>query len=63
MARLGLPPGTPTTQQLTLIVLSQWCRVLIETDRLARLTVDEAEELGRILTASLLDPDICKGAK
>jgi len=63
MARLGLPSDSPPTQQVTLIALAPWCHVLIETARLHQLTADEAEEIGRTVVASLLDPMIRKGAK
>lgn len=63
MRRLGLPPDAPPAEQVTLIAIAPWCQLLIESGRLSRLTVDEAEEIGRAITASLLNPEIRKGRK
>jgi hypothetical protein len=52
--RLGLPEGGPAVEQLTLLAVAPWCQVLVESHRLSRLTIEEAEELGRAVTASLL---------
>jgi hypothetical protein len=54
LRRLGLPPGGPATEEMTLIAIATWCQLLVQTDRLARLTMEEAEEIGRAVTASLL---------
>ena len=43
------------TDMNTLIALGTWCQVLVRSSRLDRITIEEAEELGRSLTASLLD--------
>jgi hypothetical protein len=54
LRRLGLPEDGPAVEQLTLIVVAPWCQVLVETRRLQRVTMEEAEEIGRAVTASLL---------
>lgn len=54
LRRLGLPQDGPPVEQLTLIAVAPWCQVLVESRRLSRLTIEEAEEIGRAVTASLL---------
>jgi hypothetical protein len=54
LRRLGLPENGPATEQLTLLAVAPWCQVLVENRRLSRLTIEEAEEIGRAIAASLL---------
>jgi len=54
MRRLGLPENGPATEQLTLLAVAPWCQVLVENHRLSRITIEEAEEIGRAVAASLL---------
>jgi hypothetical protein len=54
LRRLGLPEDGPAIEQLTLLAIAPWCQVLVESRRLTRLTIEEAEEIGRAVTASLL---------
>jgi hypothetical protein len=54
LRRLGLPEDGPAVEQLTLIAVAPWCQVLVESRRLQRVTIEEAEEIGRAVTASLL---------
>jgi DNA-binding transcriptional MerR regulator len=54
MRRLGLSEDAPPTEDLTLIAIAPWFQVLLEADRLPRLSLDDAEELGRAVTASLV---------
>lgn len=60
MDRLGLPADAPPMQQVTLIAIAPWCQLLIETERLKTLTADQADEVGRAIAASLLNPSIRK---
>ena len=60
MRRLGLPADMPPVQQVTLIAIGTWCQLIIESKRLKTLTSSEAEEIGRAVTASLLNPEIRK---
>jgi len=53
MRRLGLPEGSPPTEDLTLVAIAPWFQILIERDRVPNLTLEDAEELGRAVTASL----------
>ena len=54
MHRLGQSEAAPQTEELMRISITPWCEVLLATDRLPRLTIDEAEELGRAVTASVI---------
>jgi hypothetical protein len=54
LRRLGLPEDGPAVEQLTLIAVAPWCQLLVENHRLSRLTIEEAEEIGRAVTASML---------
>ena len=63
LRKLVLPEDQPAVQQVTLIAIATWCQLLIQSNRLPKLTVDEAEEIGRAVTASLLNPAIRKGVK
>jgi hypothetical protein len=54
LRRLGLPEDGPAVEHLTLLAVAPWCQVLVESRRLSRLTIEEAEEIGRAVTASLL---------
>ena len=54
LRRLGLPEDGPAVEQVTLLAVAPWCQVLVESRRLSRITIEEAEEIGRAITASLL---------
>jgi hypothetical protein len=54
LRRLNLPGDVPAVEHLTLLPVAPWCRVLVESHRLSRLTVEDAEEIGRAVTAGLL---------
>jgi hypothetical protein len=63
LRRLGLPEDGPAVEQLTLLAVAPWCQILVESRRLSRLTIEEAEEIGRAVTASLLTTVTRKGIK
>lgn len=50
---LGLPEDGPATEAVTLIAIAPWFQALVTTGRIARITPQEAEEIGRAVTASL----------
>jgi hypothetical protein len=52
--RLGLPEDGALYEQVTVIAVAPWLQVLVQSRRLSRLTIEEAEEIGRAVTASLL---------
>jgi hypothetical protein len=51
------PPATPITR----IQLTEWCELLLDSDRLRRLSLEDAEAIGRAITAALSDPVLRKG--
>jgi hypothetical protein len=61
MRRLTGRSDAPRAEQVTLIAVTTWCQLFIESAKLRKLTVDEAEEIGRLVTAALLNPNIRKG--
>lgn len=63
LRKLGLPEDGPAVEQITLIAIAPWCQVLIDSNRLPSISADEADEIGRTITAALLNPAIRKGAK
>lgn len=54
LRRLGLPAEGPPVEAVTLIAIAPWFQALVTTERLSRITPEEAEEIGRAITASLL---------
>ena len=50
----GAGRSTPKPEQWTRIKPTYWCQVLVRTDRVSRATIDEAEEIGRAVTASII---------
>jgi DNA-binding transcriptional MerR regulator len=54
--QLGAPSTEAPPRSLVRLTLTPWCTVDIDPDRLSRLSVAEAEALGRALTAALLQP-------
>ena len=56
-SRWDQPPAT----QVTRIQLTEWCELLLDTDRFRRLSLEEAEEIGQAVTAALSDPMLRKG--
>lgn len=60
MRILGSPGERPTTTQWTRLDLTEWCQVLVEKRRLRKLSLEEAEAIGRAITAALSDPMIRK---
>lgn len=46
--------GKPLVEELTLIAVTSWCQLLVQSDRIGRITINEAEAVGQSVTASLL---------
>jgi DNA-binding transcriptional MerR regulator len=61
LQRLGATPEAVTPQQLTQMRITDWCSLVIDSSRLRSLSPDEAEDLGRVVTALLSDPRFKKG--
>lgn len=54
LRRFGLPAEGPPVEAVTRVDITPWFQVLVSTERLSRITPEEAEEIGRAITASLL---------
>ena len=54
LRRLGLPEDGPATEAVMLMAITPWFQALVTTGRIPRITPEEAEEIGRAVTASLL---------
>ena len=54
LQRLGVEPGQFATEALTLVAVAPWCQVFVQSDRIARITAEEAEDLGHAVTAAVL---------
>lgn len=63
LKRLGLPQDGPATEEITLIAIAPWFQALVGTDHLRRMTLDEAEEIGRAVSASIATLIMKKGSK
>ena len=53
LRKLGLPEEGPATEELTLLAIAPWFQILMDKRRLKSLTHEEAEDLGKAVTASL----------
>jgi hypothetical protein len=54
LRKLGLPEDGPATEAVTLMAITTWFQALVTTGRIPSITPEEAEEIGRAVTASLL---------
>lgn len=54
LQQLGLPEDGPATEAVTLMAITPWFQALVQSDRISRLTSEEADEIGRAVTASLI---------
>lgn len=61
LQRLGIPDGRPATEELTLFAVAPWCQLLVQSDRLSRITLEAAEDIGHAVTASLISHITRKG--
>jgi DNA-binding transcriptional MerR regulator len=63
LQRLGSESDVLSPRQLTHLALTDWCTLVIDSDRLRSLSAEEADDLGRAVSAALSDPRIRKGEK
>ncbi|WP_161957330.1 hypothetical protein [Aestuariivirga litoralis] len=54
LQRLGLPEDGPATEAVILMAITPWFQALVQSDRISRITPEEADEIGRAVTASLI---------
>ena len=53
LRKIGLPEDGPATEEITLIAITPWFQALLQKDRIKSLTLEEAEEIGKAVSASL----------
>lgn len=58
---LGADWDHPPATSVTRIRLTEWCELLLDSDRLRSLSFEDAEAIGRAITAALSDPMLRKG--
>lgn len=54
LRRAGLPEGGPETRAVTLFSVTPWIRVLVDTDRITGISPQDADAIGRSITACLV---------
>src|SRR5262245_30176180 len=54
LQKLVVEPAQFAPEALTLVVVAPWCQVFVQSDRIARITAEEAEDLGHAVTAAVL---------
>ena len=60
LRRLGAETTEPRPEAVTRLALTDWCWLLIDTERLRALTLQEADDIGHAIVAALSDPRIKK---
>ena len=53
LRKIGLPEDGPATEEITLIAITPWFQALLQKDRIRSLTLEEADEIGKAVSASL----------
>ena len=63
LRKLGLPEEGPATEELTLLAIAPWFQILMDKRRLKSLSHEEAEDLGKAVTASLTQLILKRGER
>ena len=63
LRKLGLPEDGPATEEITLLAVTPWFQALLQKDRLRKLTLEEAEEVGQAVSASLTQLILKRGER
>ena len=63
LRKLGLPEEGPATEELTLLAIAPWFQILMDKHRLKSLTHEDAEDLGKAVTASLTQLVLKRGER
>jgi len=63
LRKLGLPEDGPATEEITLLAVTPWFQALLQKDRLRTLTLEEAEEVGQAVSASLTQLILKRGER
>ncbi|WP_194744504.1 MerR family transcriptional regulator [Thermaurantiacus tibetensis] len=60
LVAIGADPGALTRREVACLEIAPWLTVLIDRDRLRRITATEAEAIGRAVAAALVSPTPAK---
>ena len=63
LRKIGLPEDGPATEEITLLAITPWFQALLQKDRLRTLTLEEAEEVGQAVSASLTQLILKRGER
>jgi DNA-binding transcriptional MerR regulator len=63
LRKLGLPEDGPATEDVTLLAIAPWFQVLMDKDRIKSLSREDAEDLGKAVTASLTQLILKRGER
>ena len=63
LRKLGLPEDGPATEEITLLTITPWFQALLQKNRLRTLTIEEAEEIGQAVSASLTQLILKRGER
>ena len=63
LRKLGLPEDGPATEEITLLAITPWFQALLQKNRLRTLTIEEAEEIGQAVSASLTQLILKRGER
>ena len=63
LRKLGLPEEGPAIEELTLLAIAPWFQILMDKRHLKSLTHEDAEDLGKAVTASLTQLVLKRGER
>jgi len=61
LQRLGADTGEPKVDRMVRVKITDWCWLLIDAEKLRELSLEDAEDIGRAISATLTDSRIKKG--
>jgi len=63
LRKIGLPEDGPATEDITLLAITPWFQALMQKDRLRTLTLEEADEIGKAVSATLMKLVLQRGER
>ena len=63
LRKIGLPEDGPATEDITLLAITPWFQALMQKDRLRTLTLEEADEIGKAVSATLMKLILKRGER
>ena len=63
LRKIGLPEDGPATEDITLLAITPWFQALMQKDRLRTLTLEEADEIGKAVSATLMKLVLKRGER